>query len=129
MERRWWPLGLTSIAFACATGQGVDFDSLCADEHMQIAEEENEKADEAFARIEPDASHPSVGVEDRLYWGYARDPFLFDDLDYYTSDPRVFDPNEDDEESARKHRDKAERHEAAADALAGGCPPARAPST
>jgi hypothetical protein len=102
----------------------VPFESLCADEHRRLAAEENRKADEHFAKIRPELIGPGEAVDTWYvgpYYGYG-DPYEIDDPGYYTLDPRVHDPNERDVEEARRHRALAQRHDAAAARLHGGCP-------
>jgi hypothetical protein len=129
---RWsWKLGLGTgaIVFAtwCAGQQDVAFETLCADEHVRRAAKENRLADEHFARVRRDLARglgpePGEGNTGPLTWPEHGGVYDLDQPEHYTLDPRVRSPSDRDVEEARRHRRLAERHEAAAARLEGGCP-------
>ena len=115
-------LGLLAILItACGAGQ-KPFDQMTAEEHLQAAARENQRADADFEKITgegivPPATTPTADI----YYEYNAAPGLYDlyDPDAYIAWPRISDPSEKYEDAASKHRENALRHERAAAALEG----------
>jgi len=103
----------------------VAFDALCGDQHERKAAEEHRRADKHFARVRDHHAREAREAPGEQGWSYVGSPHgLYDpdEPEHYTLDPRVRSPVDRDVDEARRHRDLALQHEAAAARLHGGCP-------
>lgn len=112
-------------AVSCAGAQDMRFDTLCGDQHERKASEEHRRADKHFARVRKHHAREATiapGEQGWSYLGSSQPYYEPDQPEHYTLDPRVRSPSDRDVDQARRHRDLALRHEAAAARLHGECP-------
>jgi hypothetical protein len=127
---------LVLLISACGASH-KPFNQMTAQEHRAAAARENQLADENFAKvtgenIEPPETYPTGDVFDYTYREYGGAiPYTYapGDPDAIIAWPRISDPSEKYEDAARDHREKALRHERAADALEGHPSPQPLPPT
>lgn len=122
MRRLFAIFQLTLLASCAAGPRGPRFSEMTAAQHREAARRENREADEEYAKATKEmgpsdevvVSENSGGGDD---WGFFQRSWNPDYPEYYTVDPRPRVAGEAQADSAREHRERAERHERAAEEL------------